>query len=109
MNTKLNEDIPNTRNKAGNSVSTEKYLQVNAEDIQWFREARFGLFINWGPCTLENAEISWSRCFSGRRQASSWDPSMDALGPVGDMPIEVSFVFRLYLSDYSNSLPEYYL
>jgi alpha-L-fucosidase len=29
--------------------------------IQWWREARFGLFIHWGPVSLKGTEIGWSR------------------------------------------------
>ena len=29
--------------------------------IRWFREARFGLFVHWGPVSLEGTEIGWSR------------------------------------------------
>lgn len=29
------------------------------EHLQWWRDARFGLFIHWGPITLTGAEISW--------------------------------------------------
>jgi len=32
-----------------------------AERIEWWREARFGLFIHWGPVTLKGTEIGWSR------------------------------------------------
>ena len=32
--------------------------------IQWWREARFGMFIHWGPVSLKEAEISWSRANS---------------------------------------------
>ncbi len=31
------------------------------ERMQWWGEARFGLFIHWGPVSLKGAEISWSR------------------------------------------------
>jgi alpha-L-fucosidase len=31
------------------------------ERIQWWAEARFGLFIHWGPVSLKGTEISWSR------------------------------------------------
>ncbi len=34
---------------------------VNAERLQWWREARFGLFIHWGPVSLKGTEIGWSR------------------------------------------------
>jgi alpha-L-fucosidase len=29
--------------------------------LAWWREARFGLFIHWGPSSLSGKEISWSR------------------------------------------------
>ena len=29
--------------------------------MQWFRDAKFGLFIHWGPASLSGAEISWGR------------------------------------------------
>jgi alpha-L-fucosidase len=31
------------------------------ERLAWWREARFGLFIHWGPVSLKGTEISWSR------------------------------------------------
>jgi len=32
--------------------------------MRWWREARFGLFIHWGPVSLTGLEISWSRANS---------------------------------------------
>ncbi len=32
-----------------------------AERLAWWREARFGMFIHWGPVSLKGTEISWSR------------------------------------------------
>jgi|GEM_PF-78581 len=29
--------------------------------LAWWREARFGLFIHWGPVSLKGTEIGWSR------------------------------------------------
>ncbi|MBI4326059.1 MAG: alpha-L-fucosidase [Chloroflexi bacterium] len=29
--------------------------------LQWWAEARFGMFIHWGPVSLKETEISWSR------------------------------------------------
>jgi len=29
--------------------------------MQWWRDARFGMFIHWGPVSLPGTEISWSR------------------------------------------------
>ncbi len=34
---------------------------ASEEDLQWFREAKFGLFIHWGPVSLKGTEIGWSR------------------------------------------------
>ena len=34
------------------------------ERIQWWAEARFGMFIHWGPVSLKGTEISWSRANS---------------------------------------------
>jgi alpha-L-fucosidase len=31
------------------------------ERLQWWAEARFGMFIHWGPVSLTGKEISWSR------------------------------------------------
>ena len=31
------------------------------ENMQWWQEARFGLFIHWGPVSLKGTEIGWSR------------------------------------------------
>lgn len=29
--------------------------------MQWFRDAKFGMFIHWGPCTVGAREIGWGR------------------------------------------------
>ncbi len=31
------------------------------ENMEWFTDARFGMFIHWGPSSLTQREISWSR------------------------------------------------
>jgi len=35
--------------------------QQQAERMRWWQEARFGLFISWGPVSVEGTEIGWSR------------------------------------------------
>jgi alpha-L-fucosidase len=30
-------------------------------DLSWWREARFGMFVHWGPVSLRGTEIGWSR------------------------------------------------
>ena len=36
-------------------------LQATPEEMQWWRDAKFGLFIHWGPVSLKGTEIGWSR------------------------------------------------
>ena len=45
---------------AAPAAGTE-YLTAKPEDMQWWREARFGMFIHWGPVSLKGTEIGWSR------------------------------------------------
>jgi alpha-L-fucosidase len=40
---------------------TDAALAARNARLQWWREARFGLFIHWGPISLRGQEISWSR------------------------------------------------
>jgi alpha-L-fucosidase len=35
--------------------------------LQWWADARFGMFIHWGPVSLKETEISWSRANSNPR------------------------------------------
>ncbi|RJP23106.1 MAG: hypothetical protein C4527_20790 [Candidatus Omnitrophota bacterium] len=60
------------------SESYEEYLQAKSEDTQWFRDAKFGLFIHWGPVSLKGTEIGWSR--GGERRGT---------GGKGEIPVEV--------------------
>ncbi len=46
--------------------------------LAWWREARFGMFIHWGPISLKGTEISWSR--GGERRG---------IAGKGDIPVEV--------------------
>jgi hypothetical protein len=36
--------------------------------MRWFRDAKFGMFIHWGPCTVGDREIGW-----GRHANRPWD------------------------------------
>ncbi|MBL7077561.1 MAG: alpha-L-fucosidase [Kiritimatiellae bacterium] len=38
------------------------------ERMQWFRDAKFGMFIHWGPCSVGKREIGW-----GRNARRPWD------------------------------------
>lgn len=48
--------------------------------LDWWRAARFGLFIHWGPVSLVGTEIGWSR--GGERRGFD-------RGGTGDVPVEV--------------------
>jgi alpha-L-fucosidase len=45
---------------AASAVLPKPYLQR----LQWWGEGRFGMFIHWGPVSLKETEISWSRANS---------------------------------------------
>ena len=36
-------------------------VPANAERLAWWRDARFGMFIHWGPVSIKGTEIGWSR------------------------------------------------
>ncbi|MBN1421494.1 MAG: alpha-L-fucosidase [Planctomycetes bacterium] len=57
---------------------TGSKLQASPEALEWWREARFGLFIHWGPVSLKGTEIGWSR--GGERRGT---------GGTGAIPVEV--------------------
>ena len=46
--------------------------------LRWWREARFGMFIHWGPVSIKGTEISWSR--GGERRG---------IAGKGEIPVEV--------------------
>jgi alpha-L-fucosidase len=54
------------------------YLRASDEDVQAWRELKFGLFIHWGPVSLKGTEIGWSR--GGERRGT---------GGTGQIPVEV--------------------
>ncbi len=46
---------------ADKTAADKPFLQADPADMQWWREARFGLFVHWGPVSLKGTEIGWSR------------------------------------------------
>jgi len=49
------------------AIATVVYSETSAEydaRLAWWRNARFGMFIHWGPVSLTGQEISWSRANS---------------------------------------------
>jgi len=46
---------------ASSSSSHPETPQQRDARLAWWREARFGMFIHWGPVSLKGTEIGWSR------------------------------------------------
>jgi len=69
-----------TASLTGAADSGGNYLHANPEDVQAWREMRFGLFIHWGPVSLKGTEIGWSR--GGERRGRN-DRS------TGSIPVEI--------------------
>ena len=45
-------------------VITSAICQIEVskqERLKWWQDARFGMFIHWGPVSLKGTEIGWSR------------------------------------------------
>lgn len=56
----------------------KSHLEARPEDMAWWKEARFGLFIHWGPVSLKGTEIGWSRGAERR-----------GTGGKGEIPVEI--------------------
>ena len=65
--------------KAADTV-TSNFLQADKQDVQAWRQMKFGLFIHWGPVSLKGTEIGWSR--GGERRGRN-DKS------TGSVPVEI--------------------
>ncbi len=61
------------------SLTTQPSQNQEAR-LDWWRAARFGLFIHWGPVSLVGTEIGWSR--GGERRGFY-------RGGTGEVPVEV--------------------
>jgi alpha-L-fucosidase len=62
----LEEDPrPRTPAHAFEVFSKENWEKSNfarPEDIRWFRDAKYGMFVHFGLSTFKNAELSWGVC-----------------------------------------------
>ena len=61
-------------------TDTGDYFKAGEQDVQAWRDMKFGLFIHWGPVSLKGTEIGWSR--GGERRGRN-DKS------TGSIPVEV--------------------
>ena len=39
----------------------ENFRFATEEEMQWWRDAKFGMFIHWGPASIGGGDISWCR------------------------------------------------
>ena len=39
----------------------KEYIYAKPKDVQWFRDAKFGVFVHWGPYVLAEVPASWGR------------------------------------------------
>jgi len=42
------------------SLYSQPFTSVDA-NLEWWKDARFGMFIHWGPVSIKGTEIGWSR------------------------------------------------
>ncbi|MBI3922004.1 MAG: alpha-L-fucosidase [Armatimonadetes bacterium] len=56
----LTQSPINTRPALSEDKPKETTEQRDAR-MKWFREAKFGVFVCWGPCSIAEGEIGWSR------------------------------------------------
>jgi alpha-L-fucosidase len=43
------------------AAQDQDFFDTQAQRLEWFRDAKFGMFIHWGPVSLTGREIGWSR------------------------------------------------
>ena len=53
--------LPSATAAESKPTSTAAPPRPYPERLQWWAEARLGMFIHWGPVSLKGTEISWSR------------------------------------------------
>jgi len=49
---------------SSHSIQVSETKAQREARMAWWRQARFGMFIHWGPVSLKETEISWSRANS---------------------------------------------
>ncbi len=51
----------NVYNENGFPRQMSDFYRATKEEMKWFRDARFGMFVHWGPAALCGGDISWCR------------------------------------------------
>ncbi len=65
------------------------------ERMQWFRDAKFGMFIHWGPCSVGQKEIGW-----GREGNRPWD--INKHGPRTSDPVYDNYYKEFNPTNYNS-------
>ena len=55
------DELKGLMRQGASKKAAEKIRAHNLPDLGWFTDARFGIFIHWGPVSLKGTEIGWSR------------------------------------------------
>lgn len=50
---------------------------ASGKDLQWFRDAKYGMFIHFGLSTHNNAELSWGTCYTRKLPDGGHGPVPD--------------------------------
>jgi alpha-L-fucosidase len=56
-------------------------ITTHADELEWWKDQRFGMFIHWGPVALRGYEISWSR--GGQIPKTEYDNLYQTFNPIG--------------------------
>ncbi len=70
--------LAESRANAETAAKTPETEEQKEARMAWWRDAKFGLFIHWGPVSLKGTEIGWSR--GGERRGT---------GGTGTIPVEI--------------------
>lgn len=62
------------------AISQAQTFKSKEDRLSWWQDARFGMFIHWGPISLKGKEISWSR--GGEIPTNVYDSLYKEFNPV---------------------------
>jgi len=62
---KLIKDVPYKMFDPACCSTDGKYPKATAEDLNWLREARFGIMVHWNPSCVKPCQISWAMRHQG--------------------------------------------
>ena len=62
------------------TAEQQKELYATKAEMQWFKDAKLGIFVHWGPALLETTSLSWGRYGerpgAGKPAANGVDPEV---------------------------------